>query len=215
VLRERLGCASEQVEVARGARVGDLVDLLAARHDELPTLLPSIRVAVNQAFVSSSEPLSDGDDVALIPPVAGGAPEGDRFRVTREPLDLERVIEAATVGDEGLGGLVSFVGQVRDHSLGRSVVRLEYEAYPEMVLGILDTIAGEVAERWPGTSLAVHHRIGTLEVGDRAVVIVAAAAHRAEAFAACRHTIERIKEDCPIWKKEVGPDGASWVGMGP
>ena len=214
VLRERLGLASEALTLPDGACVADLLELVRARHTELTPLLPVTRAAVNQALAPPDAALADGDEVALLPPVAGGAPDDDRFRLTADPLDVEAVVEAATAGDPGLGGLVTFVGQVRDHSEGREVVRLEYEAYPEMAARVLREIGEEAEARWPGVRLAVHHRVGVLEVGERAVVIVAAAPHRAEAFAARRDVIERIKEDCPIWKREIGPGGARWVGAG-
>ena len=106
---------------------------------------------------------------------------------------------------------MSFIGNVRDHARGRSIEYLEYEAYPEMAEREMQKIADEAASRWPGARVAIAHRIGCLQVGEAAVVIAAAAPHRAEAFAACRYAIDTLKQTVPIWKKEVATDGEYWV----
>ena len=214
ITRERVGLASEPVELPEGARVDDLLGEIGRRHATLAPLLPALRVAVDERFAGPDTLLADGAEVALIPPVAGGGAD-ERFCVLAEPLSVDRVIGAAGAGDRGGGGVVTFLGLVRDSSGGRAVERLEYEAYGTMAERVLHSIGDEVAERWPAARVAVHHRVGALVPGDLAVVIAAAAPHRVEAFAACRHVIERIKEDCPIWKREAGPDGVEWVGMGP
>jgi molybdopterin synthase catalytic subunit len=110
---------------------------------------------------------------------------------------------------------VTFSGAVRDNTKGKKVLRLEYEAYPPMALKKMEEIAREAAERWPGTRVAIHHRTGVLKPGELAVVIAASAPHRKEAFRACEHAIVRLKQDVPIWKREVFEDGSVWVGLGP
>jgi molybdopterin synthase catalytic subunit len=168
-------------------------------------------VAVNHEMVGDEHPLSDGDELVLIPPVAGGS---DRHAVILdEPLSLDRVV--AAVAHDGAGGLVTFTGMVRDRSQGRDVVRLEYEAYAEMAVAVFVRLCEEIEAEIPGVRLAVEHRAGVLQIGDVAVVIAASAPHRADAFAATRAMIDRLKEQAPIWKKEVGPDGSEWVGLGP
>jgi molybdopterin synthase catalytic subunit len=142
--------------------------------------------------------------------VAGGA---GLFRVVERPLQLSEVVEAVS-GVEA-GGVVTFSGAVRSHTRGRQVLRLEYEAYGAMAERVLASIGSEAAERCPGSRLAIVHRVGVLVPGELAVVIAAGAPHRAEAFDACRHAIERLKADAPIWKKEVYADGSVWVGLGP
>ncbi|WNG25119.1 molybdopterin converting factor subunit 1 [Cystobacter fuscus] len=209
--RERAGLARESLEVPAGARVGEVLSLLATRHPGLAPLLPHLRVAVNQEFSTSETEVPPGAEVALIPPVAGGS--GGLFRVVDRPLRLEEVVEA--VASEALGGLVTFSGAVRNQTKGRRVVRLEYEAYPPMAEKKLAEIGAEVAERFNGTRLAIVHRVGTLHPGELAVVIAAAAPHRKEAFLGCEHAIERLKQDVPIWKKEFFEDGEVWVGLGP
>jgi molybdopterin converting factor subunit 1 len=208
--RERAGTQREALEVPEGARVGDVLRLLSERHASLAPLLPHLRVAVNQEFVDAEAGVPAGADFALIPPVSGGA---GLFSVVDRPLRLEDVV--AAVSGEAYGGLVTFSGSVRNQTKGRRVLKLEYEAYPPMAEKRLAAIGAEVAERWSGTRLAIMHRVGTLMPGELAVVIAAAAPHRKEAFLACEHAIERLKQDVPIWKKEFFEDGEIWVGLGP
>ncbi len=135
------------------------------------------------------------------------------FQVVERPVAEDEVV--AAVADPGLGGVVTFTGRVRDHSHGKDVVRLEYEAYRPMAEKVLREIGDEITARWPGTRVAILHRVGTLAIGEVAVAIAVAGAHRAEAFEGCRHAIERLKADVPIWKREIFRDGSTWVGLGP
>ena len=135
------------------------------------------------------------------------------YEVREAPISTEEVIRA--VESERAGGIVTFTGVVRAHSRGRTVVRLEYEAYVSMAEKVLRRIGEEIEARWAGTQVAILHRIGTLQPGEIAVAIAVAAPHRAEAFEGCRHAIERLKEDVPIWKREVFTDGSEWRGLGP
>ncbi len=137
----------------------------------------------------------------------------DLFTIQDTPLSLDEVVRAVT--DVGQGGLVTFTGVVRDHSRGKTVTRLDYEAYGEMAQKQLARIGAETTEKWPGTRVAIAHRVGELRPGDLAVVIAVSAPHRKEAFRACEHVIDRLKEDVPIWKKEYADDGEVWVGLGP
>lgn len=208
--RERAGTAQEELELPPGTSVAALIALLQARHPALAPLIPHLRVAVNQQFAAPGDLVPEGAEVALIPPVAGGS---GAFDLTDAPLELFRVVDA--VKGHAYGGLVTFSGAVRDQTKGRRVLRLEYEAYPPMALKKLEEIAAEAAARWPGARVAIHHRVGTLLPGELAVVIAAAAPHRKEAFRACEHAIDRLKQDVPIWKREVFEDGEVWVGLGP
>jgi molybdopterin synthase catalytic subunit len=131
------------------------------------------------------------------------------FTLSSEPLE-EQAVTSLVSGDAS-GGVVTFVGKVRDHSRGRSVSALEYEAYPEMAEGVFAQIAAEAKQRFAVTAIAIHHRVGHLAVGAVSVVIAVAAAHRGPAFEACRYAIDELKKRAPIWKKEIGPDGAFWV----
>ncbi|MBK7861725.1 MAG: molybdopterin converting factor subunit 1 [Archangiaceae bacterium] len=207
--RERAGCSAEAVELPTPATVAALTAALGARHPALAPLLKHLRVAVNHEFRGPDDALQAGDEVALIPPVAGGS---GVFRVTDAPLQLSEVVEA--VSGRGQGGVVTFSGAVRDATRGRAVLRLEYEAYGEMAVKQLEALGAQAAQRF-GARLAIVHRVGTLVPGELAVVIAASAPHRAEAFAACAFAIEELKRDVPIWKKEVYEDGDVWVGLGP
>jgi len=129
--------------------------------------------------------------------------------VTSTRLDLQALVEL--VSSAGDGAVASFTGIVRDKNLGRRVLRLEYEAYEPLAIKALERIVDEAAQAWPGTTLAVHHRIGGLEIGDASIVIAAASPHRAHAFAACRYTIERVKQIVPIWKREHFEGGDVWL----
>lgn len=216
-LREEAGAQEVEVELPEGARVADLQELLAERYPPFERLGARLASSVNLEFATAETELREGDEVAFLPPVAGGAGESlraaatatARCEITEEPL-LESKVAARVVGPD-TGGVVSFVGTVRDRARGRVIEHLEYEAYPEMAEREMHKIADRVAERWAGTRLAMAHRVGRLAVGEAAVVIVAAAPHRAEAFEACRFAIDTLKQTVPIWKKEVATDGEYWV----
>jgi molybdopterin converting factor subunit 1 len=210
VLRERLGIDEESLDLADGARVRDAIAALGEKHAPIATLRTKFRVAVNQDFADDDHVLAEGDELALIPPVAGGA---RHVLLLETPLSLDRVVSA--VSGPGMGGVVTFTGMVRDHARGKTVVRLDYSAYAGMAVKEMTRIIETIETAVPSARLAVEHRVGSLAVGDLAVVIAAAAPHRAEAFDACRQMIERLKESVPIWKKEFGDDGSTWVGLGP
>lgn len=212
VFRERLGLDAETIDVPEGTSVAGALELLGARHETIARLRGRFQVAVNQAMVPVETKLADGDELVLIPPVAGGI-DGRHIRVLEEPLSADRCVAAVTNPD--MGGITTFLGVVRRHNQGRDVDHLEYEAYVEMAEKTMRDIADQIEAEVPGCRLAVEHRVGLLQVGDTAVVIAAAAPHRAEAFTACRAMIDRLKERVPIWKKEVGPDGSEWIGLGP
>ena len=211
VFRERLGRDSEPLELADGATVADAIAALEARHPLVATLRGRFRIAVNQDMVEPGAALAEGDELVLIPPVAGG--NARHVRLLDEPLSLDRCV-AAVVGPD-IGGVCTFTGLVRRHSRGVTVERLDYEAYGAMAVKVMTELVTEIEAELPGVVLAVEHRVGSLGIGDVAVVIAAGAPHRAEAFTACRAMIDRLKDRVPIWKKELGDDGAVWVGLGP
>jgi molybdopterin synthase catalytic subunit len=213
ILRERVRRDREDIKLPPGATVAAARATIAELHPEIASLLSRVQTAVNRAMASDAQTLSDGDELALIPPVAGGATPR-RIAISSETVGSAEVT-AVVVGPER-GGLVTFAGIVRrqGHHLP-DVVRLEYEAYEEMAEQVLADIADEIEREWPGVRLAIHHRVGSLVVGETAVAIAAAAPHRAEAFEACRAAIDRLKERAPIWKKEIGESGEAWLGLGP
>ncbi len=212
ILRERLKLEQESVALPDGATVGEARAVIAGRHPSIASLLPRVQAAVNRSWAPDEHRLADGDELALLPPVAGGAFPG-AIRMTPDSVDVAAATEA--VGGIDAGAVVTFAGVVRrrGHHLD-DVVRLEYEAYIEMAEAVLAEIAQEIERAWPGTRVAIHHRVGSLAVGETAVAIAVAAPHRAPAFEACRAAIDRIKERAPIWKKEIGERGEAWVGFG-
>jgi molybdopterin synthase catalytic subunit len=191
------------------ATVGALRRALAEAHPRLAPVLARSRIAVDQDFADDDAPLRDGAEVAIVPPVAGGA---GLYRVVDRPLALSEVVDA--VSASGLGGIVTFTGTVRDETRGRRVLRLEYEAYAPMAEKKLAEI-GAAVRAAHGAEVAIVHRVGVLAPGEAAVVIACAAPHRTPAFRACEACIETLKRDVPIWKREVFEDGSEWVGLGP
>ena len=206
--RDAAGTAREEL-VDLPATVADLRRALAARHPALSRILPRCRIALGEEFAEDGAAVPDGAEAAVVPPVAGGAP---LFALVERPLSLSEVVEA--VGGDGGGGVVTFTGMVRGETRGRRVLRLEYEAYRPMAERALARIGAEVGAA-QGAVLAVVHRLGVLAPGEAAVVIAAAARHRTPAFRACQEYLERLKQDVPIWKREVYEDGSEWVGLGP
>ena len=212
VFRERLAIDGEPLELAAAATVGDAIAALELRHPVIAALRGHYRIAVNQAMTDAAAALADGDELVLIPPVAGGT-SAVHVRILDEPLSLDRCV--AAVADAETGGVCTFTGLVRRHSRGVTILQLEYEAYAAMAEKVIRALVAEIEAEVVGARLAIEQRVGTLAIGDAAVVIAAAAPHRAEAFTACRAAIDRLKDRAPIWKKETGDDGAVWVGLGP
>ena len=216
-VRARVGVASERLCCPADVRTaGDVMGLLVQRYPSLEALVPSLRIAMDGAFVSVDEPIHDGAEFVLIPPVSGGSAPHSLAELTEAPIDSAQVQRLSDhVSDPGYGAIVSFTGMVRDHARGRAVTHLDYEAYGPMATRVLRAILEEVEAACPGVRCAVIHRTGQLVVGDVAVCVVAASAHRGPAFEACRLLLDRLKEDVPIWKRECGPDGESWVSDRP
>lgn len=213
--RERAGVSQESLDLG-GRTVKAVLEELRARHPGLEAVLPRCRVAVDHAFVDEDAVVPDGAELALIPPVAGGSDAAGalaRVKVLDQPLSVDAVL--SLVERKGAGARVILIGAVRDHAEGAVVESLEYEAYAPMAEKVMAAILEEVEGEYPGTLCAVHHRVGHLDIGDRAVVVAVSAAHRKEAFAACQRIIDRLKEDAPIWKREHREGGVIWVGLGP
>ena len=201
-LRERAGAREAALELDEGASVDDVWPALGLGEEPA-----GLVYAVNRAYVERGTLLADGDEVALIPPVSGGA-----FVLSNEPLSLERA--AAEVASDGAGAIATFVGTTRARSRGREVIRLEYEAYEGMAEAEMERIAGVLRDRHDVIDVAIHHRVGRVEIGETSVVIAVSAAHRAAAFDACREAIDTLKQTVPLWKKELYVGGEEWIGQG-
>jgi MoaE-MoaD fusion protein len=201
-LRERAGMRERELELPSGARVADVWGAL-----ELGEEPQGLLFAVNRSYADRDETLADGDEVALIPPVSGGS-----FRLSQEPLVLDDAVREVASADAG--AIATFVGTTRARSRGRDVVRLEYEAYEGMAEAEMERIAAELRERYELLGMAIHHRVGVVDVGEPSVVIAVASAHRADALAACRDAIDTLKVSVPLWKKEVYVGGEEWIGQG-
>ncbi|MEX0674959.1 MAG: molybdenum cofactor biosynthesis protein MoaE [Gaiellaceae bacterium] len=199
-LRERAGWALRALDGVE--RVGDVWPALGLG-DEPPGLL----YAVNREYADADRALADGDEVALIPPVSGGA-----FRLSEQPLDLDAAVREAR--SEDAGAIATFVGTVRRRSRGRTVLHLDYEAYEGMAEQVMAGIAEELKARYELCEVAIHHRVGRVEIGEPSVVVAVSAPHRQDALAACRDAIDTLKETVPLWKKEVYEGGEEWIGRG-
>ena len=199
-LREQAGLRERELELADDARIDDVWPALGLGEEPR-----GLVYAVNRAYVERGAPLADGDEVALIPPVSGGA-----FRLSEAPLSVERAVDE--VASDEAGAVATFVGTTRSRSRGRDVVRLEYEAYEGMAEAEMERIANGLRERHEILDVAIHHRIGPVEIGETSVVIAVSAAHRAAALEACRDAIDTLKQTVPLWKKELYVGGEEWVG---
>ena len=198
-LRERAGWSTREIDAATVADVWRALDL----GSEPEGLL----YAVNKKYAPRDTALADGDEVALIPPVSGGA-----YLLSDEPLSLDRVVDE--VRSDSAGAIATFTGTTRKESRGRDVSYLEYEAYEGMAEQTMGEIAEELLARYELCTVAIHHRVGRVEIGDTSVVIAVSAPHRQDALAACKDAIDTLKERVPLWKKEVYEGGEEWIGKG-
>ncbi|MDR7483570.1 MAG: molybdenum cofactor biosynthesis protein MoaE [Armatimonadota bacterium] len=229
--REAVGAAALVLEVPDGTTAGQVWTVLLRDHPRLDGLPAPAAVAVNDAVQPPEHRLRAGDQVALLAPVSGGAGPGAAGEPAAEgpaggeeerpgavvsvdlvadPIRVDPLLDAVRHPDAG--AVVLFLGTVREHSRGRRVQRLEYEAYETLARAEMQRIAAEAARRF-GARVAMVHRVGTLAIGEISVAIAAAAPHRREAFDAGRFAIDTLKQTVPIWKKEVWADGAQWIGQ--
>ena len=204
--RERAGRSEVELEVPEGATVGRLASDVNRRFPGLTEDPDSLVIAVNREYRDHLHKLRDGDEVALIPPVSGGA---DLIEITREPLDPEAI--TAQVRKRSNGAVLTFLGTTRAQTADRAVLHLEYEAYEPMALNKLTEIAAEIRDRWDVEDVAISHRLGRLDIEDISLVVAVASPHRKDAFDACQYSVDRIKETVPIWKKEYFEGGEVWI----
>lgn len=196
------------LEVPEGATLRDVAEALVRRLPVLDWIPGLCRPALNLEYASWSDEVAEGDEVSFIPPVSGGNDDPVWVEMTDAPLDPAPLVRFAERPE--MGAVVTFSGNVRNHNRGREVDYLEYDAYRPMAERQLRKIAQEAVERWGGR-VAIQHRVGRLEIGEPSVLVVAACAHRGDAFDACRYAIDTLKDCVPIWKREVWKDGEVWI----
>ncbi|HEY7099708.1 MAG TPA: molybdenum cofactor biosynthesis protein MoaE [Terriglobales bacterium] len=207
MLKEVIGRASESLELAKGARVGDLVTHYQQQFPAMQALSQSIAVAVNSEYAGPEWTLNEDDEVGLLPPVSGGSPP--RCTLVRTAIGTEDVLSAIKHPEDG--AVVIFEGIVRNNTRGRRTLYLDYEAYEEMALKQMESLAGRALQEFKIRDVAIVHRLGRLQIGETSVLIVVASAHRGPGFEACRWLIDTLKRTVPIWKKEYFEDGAVWA----
>lgn len=211
--RDWAGVDSDTLPLHDGARLADARRAIVARRPGMAARIDRVRLAVNEEFVPGDPPLHDGDRLAVIPPVTGGSDAAPLIELISAPIDVAR-LRRYMEGDASCGAVNTFDGIVRAHRDDRhgDLVRLDYEAYPEMALRQMHRIAAEAMSRWPIGRLAMAHRLGPIPLGEVSVALAVACPHRRESFEACRFLIDVLKRDVPIWKRDVYEDGfVEWV----
>jgi len=209
MLKDVAGRASDSVSLPEGATVGDLLSHYEDTIPRLKDFLPSIALSVNQEYAGQDAPLQTNDEIALLPPVSGGASRTAHAAIVRDRINTQAVVEQLKRPDDGAA--VVFDGVVRDNTRGRRTLYLDYEAYEEMALKKMEEIATQAMNQFQVRDVALVHRLGRLEIGETSVLIVVASRHRAAAFEASRWLIDTLKKTVPIWKKEYFVDGAVWA----
>lgn len=189
----------------------DAIGVLESRAPRLARFHSITRVAVNAEIVDASALVADGDEISLLPPVAGGQDLDELIAIREGPLEHAEAV--AFVTTPASGGIGVFLGVVRETNEGNPVSEIDYTAFEEMAIPVIRAIAAEARGRWPLHRVAILHSIGRLRVGDASVVVATSAEHRAEALEACRYVIDAVKERAPIWKQEFGPDGTRWINL--
>lgn len=205
-LKDIVGKSSDSLELPDGAVVRDVLAHYLAQVPRMRELMASLAVAVNQEYAAVETSLKSDDEVALLPPVSGGS---GRALIVRSPIDTQGVLGGIKQGEDGAA--VAFEGVVRNQTRGRRTLHLDYEAYEEMALRQMESLAEQALKQFQVREVRLVHRLGRLEIGETSVLIAVASAHRAAAFDACRWLIDTLKRTVPIWKKEYFEDGAVWA----
>ena len=220
MLKDLVGKASDTLDLDPGASVADLLAHYETQIPRLRESLPSLALAVNEEYASAETKLRSNDEVAILPPVSGGKDgrirsgggnrrETAHCAIVRGPIQTQEVLAGIKRGEDGAA--VVFEGVVRNQTRERKTLYLDYEAYDEMALKQMESLAGQALSQFQIREVALVHRLGRLVIGETSVLIVVAAAHRAAAFDACRWLIDTLKRTVPIWKKEYFEDGAVWA----
>jgi len=209
MLKDIVGRPADAIDLPEGASVRDVLARYQSQIPRLKESLPSLALAVNQQYAGPDTILKSDDEVALLPPVSGGAPDHRRASIVHEAIDAPRVVAGLKRGEDGAA--LVFEGVVRNQTRGRKTLYLDYEAYEDMALEQMESLAGQALQQFKIRDIAIVHRLGRLEIGETSVLIAVASAHRAAAFDACRWLIDTLKRTVPIWKKEHFEDGVVWA----
>ncbi len=213
VLKSVVGQSSEILSLPEGSPVASLLALYKDRFPQSEAILSTLAVSVNQEYSRADRTLVAGDEVGLLPPVSGGAPETASPRgviaIVKEPIETLAVLDRLKRPQDGAA--VVFEGIVRDHTRGRRTLYLDYEAYEPMAIKQMHTLGAQARDRFAVSGVSIVHRLGRLKIGETSVLIVVSSEHRAAAFEACRWVIDTLKKTVPIWKKEYFEDGAVWA----
>jgi MoaE-MoaD fusion protein len=208
VLRDVTGLREDSIDVPEGGLAASVFDHYSTRFPRLGEMSKSIVLAVNQKFCAPSEALSDGDELAFLPPVSGGS-DGNVFALTRDPIDAASLARQILRGEDG--AIVTFEGVTRNNTKGRPTRYLDYECYEPMALKTMTGIGQEIVRTHQISRIAMVHRLGRIEIGETSVVVIAVAPHRRPAFEASLEGINKLKRLVPVWKKEYFEDGEVWV----
>ncbi len=206
-LKDIVGSRQLKVDVPAGATVADLLTQLEASYPRMKDYRPVVLTAINEEYVKQDARISEGDEVAMFPPVSGGA--GVIYQITREAIEARKIAREMLRGEDG--AICIFEGVVRNNSKGKRTLHLVYDAYETMALKKLEEIGIFVQQAWDIDGIAMIHRLGRLEIGETSVAVIVTSAHRRAAFDACHYAIDKLKQVVPIWKKEFFEDGEVWI----
>jgi len=217
-IKDIVGARQIELEVPPGTTVGDLLTHLESTYPRMRDYRPVLLTSVNEDFADQKTCVTDGDEVAVFPPVSGGSVDtdaltvarpGELYRITREPIDARAIADQLLRPEAG--AICIFEGVVRNNSKGKTTRYLEYEAYEGMALKTMEEIGRFVRQAWDIDAVAIIHRLGHMDIGETSVAIIINSAHRRASFDACEYAIDRLKKIVPIWKKEFFEDGEVWI----
>lgn len=209
-LKDIVGARRLQIDVPAGATVADVLTHLESSYPRLKDYRPVVLTAINEEYVDQTARVSEGDEVAIFPPVSGGeVASASIYQITRDPIDARRIAQEMLRGEDG--AICIFEGVVRNNSKGKRTLHLVYEGYESMALKKLEEIGLFVRQAWDIDGIAMIHRLGRLDIGETSVAVIVTSAHRRAAFDACHYAIDKLKKVVPIWKKEFFEDGEVWI----
>jgi len=208
-IKDIVGARQIDVELPSGSTVGQLLGLLEEKYPRIAGYRSILLTSVNEEYAKPDTTITDGDEVAIFPPVSGGAIQSEFYRITHEPIDARAI--ASQLQRPEAGAICIFEGIVRNNSKGKTTRYLEYEGYETMALAKMEEIGMFVRQAWEIDAVGIVHRLGRLEIGETSVAIIITSAHRRASFDACEYAIDKLKKVVPIWKKEFFEDGEVWI----